>query len=91
MPLRGLSTLGAPGGPYHDPAVDGALFTALRAGLEGSAVRVVDHDTHINTEEFGRSTADRLHRLIPRRAARGGTGRADGGARRAPGAPGAGA
>ncbi|MGW1141307.1 Tm-1-like ATP-binding domain-containing protein [Streptomyces zhihengii] len=65
VPLRGLSTLGAPGGPYHDPAVDGALFTALRAGLEGSAVRVVDHDTHINTEEFGRSAADRLHRLIP--------------------------
>ncbi|QNP61977.1 Tm-1-like ATP-binding domain-containing protein [Streptomyces genisteinicus] len=65
VPLRGLSTLGAPGGPYHDPAVDGALFTALRAGLAGSAVRVVDHDTHINTEEFGRSAADRLHQLIP--------------------------
>ncbi|MFI2367946.1 Tm-1-like ATP-binding domain-containing protein [Streptomyces sp. NPDC018833] len=36
MPLRGLSTLGEPGGPYHDPVADAALFGALREGLRGS-------------------------------------------------------
>ncbi|WP_329112880.1 Tm-1-like ATP-binding domain-containing protein [Streptomyces sp. NBC_01353] len=64
LPLRGLSTLGAPGGPYHDPAVDEALFTAVRDGLRGSAVDVVEVDTHLNDPSFGRAAADLLHRLI---------------------------
>ncbi|MCB5179262.1 Tm-1-like ATP-binding domain-containing protein [Streptomyces antimicrobicus] len=64
VPKRGLSTLGAPGGPYHDPAADRALFTALRDGLRGSAARIYDYDTHINDPAFGRSAADRLHAMI---------------------------
>ncbi|WP_137991783.1 Tm-1-like ATP-binding domain-containing protein [Streptomyces vilmorinianum] len=64
LPLRGLSTLGAPGGPYHDPAVDEALFSAVRDGLRGSAVEVVEIDTHLNDPSFGRAAADLLHRLI---------------------------
>ncbi|GGT29087.1 Tm-1-like ATP-binding domain-containing protein [Streptomyces purpureus] len=64
LPLRGLSTLGAPGGPYHDPAADEALFTALREGLRGSAVELVETDTHINDPAFGRAAADLLHRMI---------------------------
>ncbi|MFD9031380.1 Tm-1-like ATP-binding domain-containing protein [Streptomyces sp. NPDC059567] len=64
LPLRGLSTLGAPGGPYHDPAVDEALFCAVRDGLRGSAVEVVEVDTHLNDPSFGRAAADLLHRLI---------------------------
>ncbi|MET9701256.1 Tm-1-like ATP-binding domain-containing protein [Streptomyces sp. NPDC006529] len=70
LPLRGLSTLGAPGGPYHDPGADRALFTALREGLRGSAARLHDYDTHINDPAFGRAAADRLHDMIGvRRAA----------------------
>ncbi|KOU42694.1 Tm-1-like ATP-binding domain-containing protein [Streptomyces sp. NPDC060334] len=64
VPLRGLSTLGAPGGPYHDPCADGALFSALREGLRGSAARLYDYDTHINDPAFGRGAADRLHAMI---------------------------
>ncbi|MEV7829810.1 Tm-1-like ATP-binding domain-containing protein [Streptomyces subrutilus] len=64
VPLRGLSTLGAPGGPYHDPRADRALFTALRDGLRGSAARLYDYDTHINDPAFGRAAADRLHAMI---------------------------
>ncbi|MEU9861172.1 Tm-1-like ATP-binding domain-containing protein [Streptomyces sp. NPDC047971] len=64
LPLRGLSTLGAPGGPYHDPSVDEALFRAVRDGLRGSAVEVVEVDTHLNDPSFGRAAADLLHRLI---------------------------
>lgn len=69
VPLRGLSTLGAPGGPYHDPDADGELFSALRDGLRGSAARVHDYDTHINDPDFGRAAADRLHSMIGARAA----------------------
>ncbi|MFC8271027.1 Tm-1-like ATP-binding domain-containing protein [Streptomyces sp. NPDC057271] len=64
LPLRGLSTLGEPGGPYHDPEVDEALFSAVRDGLRGSAVDVVEADTHLNDPSFGRAAADLLHRLI---------------------------
>jgi uncharacterized protein (UPF0261 family) len=64
VPLRGLSTLGAPGGPYHDPGADRALFSALREGLRGSAARLYDYDTHINDPAFGRAAADRLHAMI---------------------------
>ncbi|MEU2390943.1 Tm-1-like ATP-binding domain-containing protein [Streptomyces sp. NPDC007369] len=64
VPLQGLSTLGAPGGPYHDPVADRALFSALREGLRGSAAAVHDYDTHINDPAFGRAAADRLHAVI---------------------------
>ncbi|MET9800909.1 Tm-1-like ATP-binding domain-containing protein [Streptomyces sp. NPDC006368] len=64
LPLRGLSTLGEPGGPYHDPVADEALFGAVRDGLRGSAVEVVEVDTHINDPSFGRAASDLLHRMI---------------------------
>lgn len=64
IPLRGLSTLGAPGGPYHDPGADAALFSALRDGLRGSSARLYDYDTHINDPAFGQAAADRLHAMI---------------------------
>lgn len=64
VPLRGLSTLGSPGGTYHDPDADRALFSALREGLRGSAARLYDYDTHINDPDFGRAAADRLHAMI---------------------------
>lgn len=64
VPLRGLSTLGAPGGPYHDARADRALFSALREGLRGSTTRLYDYDTHINDPAFGRAAAERLHAMI---------------------------
>lgn len=64
VPLRGLSTLGAPGGPYHDPELDAVLVTALREGLDGSQVEIVELDTDLNDPAFGRTAADRLHALI---------------------------
>ncbi|WP_267243412.1 Tm-1-like ATP-binding domain-containing protein [Streptomyces sp. PR69] len=64
LPLRGLSTLGAPGGPFHDPRADEALFAAVRGGLRGSAVELAEYDTHLNDPAFGRAAAELLHRLI---------------------------
>ncbi|MDX6352913.1 MAG: hypothetical protein QOF84_7703 [Streptomyces sp.] len=64
LPLRGLSTLGEPGGIYHDPVVDATLFHALRDGLRGSTVELLEYDTHINDPAFARATADRLHAMI---------------------------
>ncbi|MFI0447696.1 Tm-1-like ATP-binding domain-containing protein [Actinomadura sp. 6N118] len=64
IPLRGLSTLGSPGGPYHDPALDAVLFDAVRDGLAGSPVEIVEMDTDINDPAFGRAMADHLHLML---------------------------
>ncbi|MCP2335502.1 Tm-1-like ATP-binding domain-containing protein [Actinomadura rupiterrae] len=64
VPLRGLSSLGAPGGPYHDPAADAALFEAVREGLAGSRVEVRECDTDADDPEFGRAMADTLHTYL---------------------------
>jgi uncharacterized protein (UPF0261 family) len=59
LPLRGVSALSAPGGPFHDPVADAALFDAIRAGC-GTDVEVIEHDCSINDPPFARALAERL-------------------------------
>ena len=51
------------GQPFHDPEADAALFAALREGLDGSAVEVVELENNINDEEFAIAMADKLDAL----------------------------
>jgi uncharacterized protein (UPF0261 family) len=61
IPLRGLSALDAPGGDFHDPAADGALFHALRHGLSGHDwVRITERDEHINDPAFSACAVELL-------------------------------
>jgi uncharacterized protein (UPF0261 family) len=64
VPLRGLSSLSVPGGPFYDPAADDALFDALRDGLSGSQVEIRTMDAGINDPAFGRAMADHLHATL---------------------------
>ena len=59
LPLRGLSVIGAPGGPFHDPQADAALFAALKSALHPH-VAVMDFDLEINSPPFASSCADAL-------------------------------
>ncbi|MBL9139218.1 MAG: Tm-1-like ATP-binding domain-containing protein [Verrucomicrobiales bacterium] len=59
LPLRGLSLIGAPGGPFHDPAADTALHDRLRASLR-PGVRVIALDCSINDPVFARTSAHEL-------------------------------
>lgn len=59
LPLRGGSVIGAPGGPFHDPAADAALFAALKAGLR-PGIPVVEIDAAINEPGFARACAEAL-------------------------------
>jgi uncharacterized protein (UPF0261 family) len=68
LPLRGVSLLDVPGGPFHDPAADTSLFAALRAGLD-DAIDLVEMDVDINDPTFARAMADRLHGLMSERSA----------------------
>ena len=60
VPLNGVSMIDAEGQPFHDPEADAALFDALREGLAGSQVELVELDNNVNDEEFATAMADRL-------------------------------
>lgn len=64
LPLRGISAIAVEGGPFRDVAADDALFGAIRAGLAGSAVELVELDLDINDPAFADACANRLHDLI---------------------------
>jgi uncharacterized protein (UPF0261 family) len=64
IPRGGVSSLDADGLPFHDPEADAALVDAVLAGLDGSAVTVVDRPEHLNDPAFARLAADTLHALI---------------------------
>jgi uncharacterized protein (UPF0261 family) len=64
LPMLGVSAVAVEGGPFHDPGADAALFAAIDAGLDGTAVPVHRRDQAINDPGFGGFAADRLHALI---------------------------
>ena len=57
----------AEGQPFHDPEADAALFDALREGLDGSSVELVELDHNVNDEAFADAMADKLDELPGRR------------------------
>ncbi|MGH3033688.1 MAG: Tm-1-like ATP-binding domain-containing protein [Gaiellaceae bacterium] len=62
VPLRGLSKYSAPGGPWLDPAVDGALFASLRQTLRPD-IRLQEVDANINDPAFADATVAMFERL----------------------------
>jgi uncharacterized protein (UPF0261 family) len=59
LPLRAISIISAPGQPFHDPAADEALFTAIRTHLR-SGIPIVEMDNAINDPAFARACAEAL-------------------------------
>jgi uncharacterized protein (UPF0261 family) len=59
LPLRGISVISAPGGPYHWPEADAALFGSLRAHLRKD-IPVHELDVNINDPSFARAMAEGL-------------------------------
>ena len=51
VPTRGFSTLGAPGGPLHEPETDREFVDELKKQLHPE-IQVIEMDTHLNTPEF---------------------------------------
>lgn len=64
LPVRGVSALDAPGGPFHDPEADEALHGELARLLPDTAARRLRRiDAHINDPAFAievRSAFDRV-------------------------------
>jgi uncharacterized protein (UPF0261 family) len=59
IPRGGISVISGPGGPFHDPEADAALFQALESGLRPD-IPVVTLDEGINDPAFARSCAEAL-------------------------------
>jgi uncharacterized protein (UPF0261 family) len=60
LPLRGVSAIATADGPFYDPNADGALFDAIRAGLDRSRVELIEVDTDINDPAFAASMVSTL-------------------------------
>ena len=63
LPLRGLSVISAPGGPFHWPEADAALFHALKAHLRPD-IGVHELDVAINDPVFAEAVAQGLLGLM---------------------------
>ena len=65
LPEGGISALDTPGGPFHDPAANAALFAALEAILTQTANRRLTRlPHHINDPAFAAAAVAAYHSLI---------------------------
>jgi len=63
LPLRGISAMAVPGGAFHDPEADRALFDGLRACIDPS-IELIEMDEDINSPAFALAAAQALDRMI---------------------------
>jgi uncharacterized protein (UPF0261 family) len=61
VPTKAISIISAEGQPFHDPAADAALFSAIR---ENAKVEVCELEFEINSADFAKACADKLLGLI---------------------------
>jgi uncharacterized protein (UPF0261 family) len=59
LPLKGISIISAPGGAFHDPVADTALYDSLKQHLR-PGIRLLEFDTTINDEHFAQACAHEL-------------------------------
>jgi uncharacterized protein (UPF0261 family) len=59
LPLRGGSVISAPGGPFHDPEADRALYDALKDALRKD-IPVKELDCTVNDPAFAEACAQTL-------------------------------
>ncbi|KAI0837050.1 hypothetical protein F5Y06DRAFT_90861 [Hypoxylon sp. FL0890] len=71
LPLRGISAIAIEGQAFHDKVADEALFTAIKKGLEGSAIRVVEVEFDINDASWSEKVARKLSELIEKKGEKG--------------------
>ena len=65
IPKKAISVISAAGQPFHNPAADEALFTAIH---ETAKVPVVELDEEINSPAFARACAEKLLEMMPRQS-----------------------
>ncbi len=66
LPLQGISIISAPGGAFHWPEADAALFDAIKKHLR-PGIPIVEIDAVINAPAFADACANALLALIAKR------------------------
>jgi uncharacterized protein (UPF0261 family)/ABC-type branched-subunit amino acid transport system ATPase component len=67
LPQGGVSTLDAPGKPFHDPEADNALFESLEKSIRQTGRRKVERvDANINDEKFVGAVVDAFSAISKR-------------------------
>jgi uncharacterized protein (UPF0261 family) len=64
VPLGGVSMIDAPGQPFFDAEADADLFEALRQGLAGTSVELIELPCNINDPEFAAAMVDKLDAYV---------------------------
>jgi uncharacterized protein (UPF0261 family) len=67
LPTKAISIISAEGQPFHDPAADEALFTAIKSNLSPN-VELIEVDAEINAPEFSRACAEALLKNLKKNA-----------------------
>ena len=67
IPERGLSGLDVPGGAFHDPEADAALFEAIEAAAADNPACLIRRlPLHINDPSFAKALVDEFLALAAR-------------------------
>ncbi|MCW5552363.1 MAG: Tm-1-like ATP-binding domain-containing protein [Verrucomicrobiae bacterium] len=64
LPLRGGSVISAPGGPFHDPEADKALYAGLKSSLRKD-IALKELDCTVNDPDFAAACAQALLDQLP--------------------------
>ena len=64
LPMGGVSGLSTPGAPFEDKEADKAMFDAVRGGLIGCGISVVEREDAVNDEGFAKAIAEALVRKM---------------------------
>jgi uncharacterized protein (UPF0261 family) len=60
LPMGGLSMIATPGGPFADADADAELFQAIKEGLAGSDIKVIEDKRDVNDTGFAKAIAEAL-------------------------------
>lgn len=64
LPKGGVSMLAVAGQPFADDAADTALFDALRQGLDGTGIEIVEDDRDVNNKDMAKDIATSLAKKL---------------------------
>jgi uncharacterized protein (UPF0261 family) len=60
LPMGGISLISAPDGPYEDRDADQEMFEAIKRGLDGSGIEIIEDERAINDKGFAHDIAEAL-------------------------------
>lgn len=64
IPMGGVSMLAVPGQPFNDAAADVALFDAVKTGLQGTGIEVIEDDRDVNDAGLAKDIAVSLAKKL---------------------------